>query len=192
MEELVGNLRSARAEHRAEHVDDRRHQARGARQARGVRAAGSAIRTSPKTYDGWRSAPTPARQPHRREAWQRGLRPQPLGQKVDRSEWGYYAQTVNAGYSPTSTRSPFPAAILQQPFFGPSADPAVNYGAIGAVIGHEMGHGFDDQGAKSDGTACCATGGRRGQAQFEALGNRLAAQYARIARGTRQTCVNGG
>ena len=59
-------------------------------------------------------------------------------------------QTVNAYYNSTFNEIVFPAAILQPPFFDPNADPAVNYGAIGGVIGHEMGHGFDDQGAKSD------------------------------------------
>ena len=60
-------------------------------------------------------------------------------------------QTVNAYYSPTGNEIVFPAGILQPPFFALSADDAVNYGAIGAVIGHEIGHGFDDQGSKSDG-----------------------------------------
>ena len=59
-------------------------------------------------------------------------------------------QTINAYYNPTFNEVVFPAAILQPPFFDPNADPAVNYGGIGGVIGHEMGHGFDDQGAKSD------------------------------------------
>ena len=70
---------------------------------------------------------------------------------VDRSEWFMTPQTVNAYYSPPRNEIVFPAAILQPPFFDLEADDAVNYGAIGAVIGHEMGHGFDDQGAKSDG-----------------------------------------
>ena len=74
-----------------------------------------------------------------------------LGQKVDHSEWGMTPQTVNAQYSSTSNDITFPAAILQPPFFDPNADMAVNYGAIGGVIGHEMTHGFDDQGRKSDG-----------------------------------------
>ena len=60
-------------------------------------------------------------------------------------------QRVNAYYSPPRNEIVFPAAILQAPFFDPAADPAVNYGGIGAVIGHEIGHGFDDQGRKSDG-----------------------------------------
>jgi endothelin-converting enzyme/putative endopeptidase len=69
---------------------------------------------------------------------------------VDRTLWSMTPQTVNAYYSPPTNQITFPAAILQPPFFDPNADPAVNYGAIGAVIGHEMGHGFDDQGRKFD------------------------------------------
>ena len=72
------------------------------------------------------------------------------GKSTDRDEWMWTAQTVNAGYRPQFNEIIFPAAILQPPFFDPNADDAVNYGAIGAVIGHEMGHGFDDQGSKSD------------------------------------------
>jgi len=67
-------------------------------------------------------------------------------------EWGMTPQTVNAYYSPTRNEIVFPAAILQPPFFDPAADPAVNFAAIGGVIGHEMGHGFDDQGSRSDAT----------------------------------------
>ena len=74
-----------------------------------------------------------------------------LGQPVDRSEWHMTPQTVNAYYNPVNNEIVFPAAILQPPFFNLEADDAVNYGAIGAVIGHELGHGFDDQGAKYDG-----------------------------------------
>lgn len=73
-----------------------------------------------------------------------------LDQPTDRDEWGMLPQEVDAYYNPTFNEIVFPAAILQPPFFDPKADPAVNYGAIGGVIGHEMGHGFDDQGAKSD------------------------------------------
>ncbi len=73
-----------------------------------------------------------------------------LGQPTDRDEWGMTPHTVNAYYNPTFNEIVFPAAILQPPFFDPNADAAVNYGAIGGVIGHEMGHGFDDQGSKSD------------------------------------------
>jgi predicted metalloendopeptidase len=74
-----------------------------------------------------------------------------LGQPVDRGEWGMTPQTVNAYYNSVNNEIVFPAAILQPPFFNVRADDAVNYGAIGAVIGHEISHGFDDQGRKSDG-----------------------------------------
>jgi putative endopeptidase len=74
-----------------------------------------------------------------------------LGQPVNRDEWFMTPQTVNAYYNPGMNEIVFPAAILQPPFFNMEADDAINYGAIGAVIGHEMGHGFDDQGSKSDG-----------------------------------------
>ncbi len=73
-----------------------------------------------------------------------------IGQPTDREEWGMTPQTVNAYYRSSFNEIVFPAGILQPPFFDPAADPAVNYGGIGAVIGHEMGHGFDDQGSKSD------------------------------------------
>jgi putative endopeptidase len=73
-----------------------------------------------------------------------------LNQPVDRGEWVMRPYTVNAYYDPLMNQITFPAAILQPPFFDPAADPAVNYGAIGAVIGHEIGHGFDDQGSKFD------------------------------------------
>ena len=69
---------------------------------------------------------------------------------VDRTLWGMFPQTINAYYSPVTNQITFPAAILQPPFFDPNADAAVNYGAIGAVIGHEMGHGFDNEGRKFD------------------------------------------
>ena len=74
-----------------------------------------------------------------------------LSRPVDRKEWLLNPQAVNAYYNPPMNEIVFPAAILQPPFFDPYADDAVNYGAIGAVIGHEIGHGFDDQGRKSDG-----------------------------------------
>jgi putative endopeptidase len=77
--------------------------------------------------------------------WGRLMKP------TDRSEWFTFPQTVNAFYNPTGNEIVFPAAILQPPFFDAEADDAVNYGAIGSVIGHEIGHGFDDQGSKFDG-----------------------------------------
>jgi putative endopeptidase len=75
-----------------------------------------------------------------------------LGRPMDRDEWFMPPQMVNAYYNPTMNEIVFPAAILQAPFFDPAADDAWNYGGIGAVIGHEIGHGFDDQGSKYDGT----------------------------------------
>jgi putative endopeptidase len=73
-----------------------------------------------------------------------------LGGPVDRGLWNMNAQTINASYNPLLNQITFPAGILQPPFFDPNADPAVNYGAIGGVIGHEIGHGFDDQGRRFD------------------------------------------
>ena len=73
-----------------------------------------------------------------------------IGKPADREEWGMTPQTVNAYYNPLKNEIVFPAAILQPPFFDPKADPALNYGGIGAVIGHEMLHGYDDQGAQFD------------------------------------------
>ena len=78
--------------------------------------------------------------------WQFGK----IGKPVDRTEWGMTPQTVNAYYNPSMNEIVFPAAILQPPFFDPKADPALNYGGIGAVIGHEMLHGYDDQGSQFD------------------------------------------
>ncbi|MEM9421253.1 MAG: M13 family metallopeptidase, partial [Pseudomonadota bacterium] len=75
-----------------------------------------------------------------------------LGKPVDKTEWFMTPQTVNAYYSRNRNEIVFPAGILQAPFFDPAADPAVNYGGIGAVIGHEIGHGFDDQGRTADGS----------------------------------------
>ncbi|MFV0287744.1 MAG: M13-type metalloendopeptidase, partial [Demequina sp.] len=74
-----------------------------------------------------------------------------IGQPVDRTEWLMTPQTVNAYYLPMANEIVFPAAILQPPFFHPEADDAINYGGIGSVIGHEIGHGFDDQGSKYNG-----------------------------------------
>lgn len=116
-----------------------------------------------------------------------------LGKPIDRTEWGMLPQTVNAYYNPSKNEIAFPAAILQQPFFGISADLAVNYGAIGGVIGHEIGHGFDDQGAKSDGTGKLRNWWQpEDLANFKGRGDKLAAQYDKFCPlddGT--TCLNG-
>ncbi|MEZ5094767.1 MAG: M13-type metalloendopeptidase [Nocardioides sp.] len=83
-----------------------------------------------------------------------------IGAPVDRDEWFMLPQTVNAYYNPGTNEICFPAGILQKPFFSPDAHPAENYGGIGAVIGHEIGHGFDDQGRSSTARATSTTGGR--------------------------------
>jgi putative endopeptidase len=101
-----------------------------------------------------------------------------LGRPTDRDEWFMTPQTVNAYYNPVFNEIVFPAAILQPPFFDPNADPAVNYGAIGGVIGHEMGHGFDDQGARSDAYGVLRDWWNADDVRrFEEVTGRLAAQY---------------
>ena len=101
-----------------------------------------------------------------------------LNQPVDKEEWGMTPQTVNAYYNSANNEIVFPAAILQPPFFDPNGDPAVNYGGIGGVIGHEIGHGFDDQGSKSDGDGVLRNWWTpEDKANFEALTARLGAQY---------------
>ncbi|MBS0378285.1 MAG: M13 family metallopeptidase [Proteobacteria bacterium] len=85
---------------------------------------------------------------HRAAQWWWDYQLARLDKPVDRGEWGMNPQEINAYYNPLNNEIVFPAAILQPPFFDPNADDAVNYGAIGAVIGHEIGHGFDDQGRK--------------------------------------------
>ena len=102
-----------------------------------------------------------------------------LGGPVDDSEWGMTPPTINAYYSSTKNEIVFPAAILQPPFFDPQGDPAVNYGGIGGVIGHEITHGFDDQGRKSDGDGRLADWWTaEDAAKFQAQSSKLGAQYA--------------
>jgi putative endopeptidase len=101
-----------------------------------------------------------------------------LGKPVDRTEWGMTPQTVNAYYNPSLNEIVFPAAILQPPFFDLKADDAVNYGAIGAVIGHEIGHGFDDQGSTFDGDGVMKNWWNANDlAAFKAKTSALIAQY---------------
>jgi putative endopeptidase len=126
-------------------------------------------------------------------AWQQADNVAKLGAPIDRTEWGMLPQTVNADYNAVKNEIVFPTGILQQPFFALTNDIAVNYGAIGGVIGHEIGHGFDDQGSKSD-----ASGALRNwrtdtdRAAFDALGNWLVAQYdAFCPLDGGKTCVNG-
>ncbi len=102
-----------------------------------------------------------------------------LGKPVDRTEWGMTPQTVNAYYNPTMNEIVFPAAILQPPFFNVAADDAVNYGGIGAVIGHEISHAFDDQGSKYDGDGNLNNWWTdEDRESFRKLTERLIAQYA--------------
>jgi len=84
-----------------------------------------------------------------------------VGQPVDRAEWDMTPMMINAYYDPTKNEIVFPAAVLQPPFFDPNADLAVNYGGIGAIIGHEISHGFDDQGRQFDARGALPIGGRR-------------------------------
>jgi len=102
-----------------------------------------------------------------------------LNKPVDRTEWGMTPQTVNAYYRYTNNEVVFPAAILQPPFFDPAADPAVNYGGIGATIGHEISHGFDDQGRKSDGAGVLTDWWTEQDAsRFKAQAARLGSQFS--------------
>jgi putative endopeptidase len=101
-----------------------------------------------------------------------------LNQPVNRHEWFMPPQTVNAYYSPGMNEIVFPAAILQPPFFYMNADDAINYGAIGGVIGHEIGHGFDDQGSKYDGTGKLENWWQpHDREQFEKRTQQLVTQY---------------
>ena len=105
-----------------------------------------------------------------------------IGKPVDRDEWHMAPQTVNAYYNPVMNEIVFPAAILQPPFFGLDHDDAVNYGAIGAIIGHEIGHGFDDQGSKYDGDGALNNWWTDSdRAAFEERTKALIAQYDVLA-----------
>lgn len=112
------------------------------------------------------------------EAWSYNKELDKIGKPVDKSEWGMSPQTVNAYYNPVNNEIVFPAAILQPPFFNPDADAAVNFGGIGAVIGHEMTHGFDDSGAQFDGDGNLKDWWTaEDKANFEKATKSLASQY---------------
>ncbi|KAB2641197.1 MAG: peptidase M13 [Verrucomicrobia bacterium] len=112
-------------------------------------------------------------------SWQREL--DRLDKPVDRKEWGMPPQKVNAYYNPSFNEIVFPAAILQPPFFDPQADPAVNYGGIGGVIAHEISHGFDDQGRKSNGDGVLKDWWTSADSDnFNARAERLGSQYESI------------
>jgi len=102
-----------------------------------------------------------------------------MGQPVDKTEWGMTPQTVNAYYNPMANEIVFPAAILQAPYFDLKVDDAVNYGAIGGVIGHEIGHGFDDQGSSFDGDGVLRDWWtEEDRSEFKKRTNALVAQYS--------------
>ncbi|HEX3700248.1 MAG TPA: M13-type metalloendopeptidase [Phenylobacterium sp.] len=102
-----------------------------------------------------------------------------LNGPVDKTEWGMTPQTVNAYYNSVNNEIVFPAAILQPPFFDPKADPAINYGGIGGVIGHETSHGFDDQGRKSNGDGVLTDWWTpEDAAKFDAQAKKLGMQYS--------------
>ena len=104
-----------------------------------------------------------------------------LGKPTDKTEWAMTPQTVNAYYNPTTNEICFPAGILQKPFFDPDADDPVNYGGIGVVIGHEMSHGFDDQGSMFDAEGNMVNWWTAAdKAKFDALGDRLVAQFDEV------------
>lgn len=194
MDELVANLRLALGESLDE-IDWMGEATKA--QARAKLASFDpkiGYRPNLKTYEGLAITPgDPIANRMAAARWQRADNVRKLGEPIDRTEWGMLPQTVNAYYNSVKNEIVFPAGILQQPFFALTNDIAVNYGAIGGVIGHEIGHGFDDQGSKSD-----ASGALRNwwtdadRAAFDTLGNRLVAQYESYCPlDGGQTCVNG-
>ncbi|HEY1972598.1 MAG TPA: M13-type metalloendopeptidase [Pseudonocardia sp.] len=115
-------------------------------------------------------------------AWRTDFQLDKIGQPVDRDEWLMTPQTVNAYYNSRMNEIVFPAAILQPPVFDPDADDAANYGGIGAVIGHEIGHGFDDQGSKYDGEGNLNDWWEAAdRAEFDRRAQALIAQYNQLA-----------
>lgn len=124
-------------------------------------------------------------------SWQYDRDLEKVGKSVDRTEWGMTPQTVNAYYNPVNNEIVFPAAILQPPFFNPDADAAVNFGGIGAVIGHEITHGFDDSGAQFDADGNLVDWWTpEDKANFEKVTKSLAAQYDKYEP-VKGTFVNG-
>ncbi len=124
-------------------------------------------------------------------AWQYQKSVEKIGKPVDKAEWGMTPQTVNAYYNPLNNEIVFPAAILQPPFFNPNADAAVNFGGIGAVIGHEITHGFDDSGAQFDADGNLTDWWTpEDKASFEKVTKSLATQYDKYEP-VKGTFVNG-
>jgi len=175
MDELIGNLRGAFAE-RLQNLEWMDAETR-------AQALAKLERFEPRIghpvnwidYSNFRVDPRdPLGNAVRSAQFQWNLQLSRLPNPVDRSLWGMNAQTINASYNPLMNQITFPAGILQPPFFDPNADPAVNYGAIGAVIGHEIGHGFDDSGRRFDGA------GRLRDWWSAASGERFSERTARL------------
>ncbi|HET9640077.1 MAG TPA: M13 family metallopeptidase [Allosphingosinicella sp.] len=147
-----------------------------------------------KTYDGLAvTANDPIANRLAAARWQWEDQLSELRKPVDPSKWLMTPQTVNAYYMPTANDMAYPAAYLQPPNFNPAADPAVNYGAIGATIGHEIGHGFDDNGSRYDGAGALRNWWTpEDAATFKKLGDRLEAQYNSICPlDDGKACLNG-
>jgi putative endopeptidase len=183
MEALVANLRAAMTERlqRLDWMSDATRQQALYKMSRfGVKIG---YPEQWRSYDGLRLVPGDLYGNVERSSafeWQWSLGK--LTRPVDPLEWGMTPQTVNAYYNPPRNEIVFPAAILQPPFFDPNADPAVNYGGIGAVIGHEITHGFDDQGRKVDGDGVLRDWWTaEDAAKFEARAAVLGAQYSALA-----------
>jgi putative endopeptidase len=118
----------------------------------------------------------------RAAAWSTDEELAKIGRPIDRDEWFMTPQTVNAYYHPRMNEIVFPAAILQPPFFDAEADDAANYGGIGAVIGHEIGHGFDDQGSKYDGDGTMTDWWEAAdRAEFDRRAQALIEQYSALS-----------
>ncbi|HEX8622817.1 MAG TPA: M13 family metallopeptidase [Allosphingosinicella sp.] len=194
MEELVANLRLAMTEN----LKDLAWMTPTTRAA--AKAKLDALRVKIgypdkfKTYDGLAVTagdPIANRLAAARWSWADQL--DELRKPVDPAKWLMTPQTVNAYYMPTANDMAYPAAYLQPPNFNPKADPAVNYGAIGATIGHEIGHGFDDNGSRYDGTGALRNWWTpEDAATFKKLGDRLAAQYDAICPlDSGKKCLNG-
>ena len=193
MDELVDNLRRAMADNLNE-ID-------WMGEATKVQARDKLSKFTPKigytekfeTYDGMQIGDSAFGNSIASNTWAFEDMISQLGQPIDKTEWFMYPQTVNAYYSPNRNEIVFPAAILQPPFFNLDADPAVNYGAIGGVIGHEIGHGFDDQGSKSDGDGVLRDWWTpEDKAAFVARTDALVGQYNQFCPlDEGETCVNG-
>ena len=186
MEALVDNLREAyRRRHRQARMDGARDQEAGAGEAREVHAEDRlseqvARLLEARDQEGRSRRQHDARLRRTRTTIQLGK----AGKPIDPEQWGMTPQTINAYYNPVRNEIVFPAAILQPPFFNLEADDAVNYGGIGAVIGHEMGHGFDDQGRRFDATGALRdwwTQDRRSGISEARQGARRAVQRVRAA-----------